>query len=175
MAYNAKKYWSARENPNSSPHIQHIERHIVPIFLSGVTSMLDFGVGTGRLFELYPGGSVVGMDFVDTYKDRAIKQAQRMNLNYFHCGYNPGEALPFENKYFDRAIASKVLLHIPHPEGIIAELARVAGKVLIIDTWNENQKAKHVFVHNYKKILNEYNISFYTRIDDHLTIIYEEK
>lgn len=44
-----------------------------------------------------------------------------------------GNALPYEDKQFDLAILITVLHHTPNPEEIIAEAARVAKRLVIIE------------------------------------------
>jgi SAM-dependent methyltransferase len=90
--------------------------------------ILDAGCGTGegasRLAELFPRAAVVGIDIVDAHLDLARSR-------YAHLG----DRLTFQHKSiygldmpdgsFDLTVCRHVIHSIPHPEQVLAELARV--------------------------------------------------
>ena len=93
--------------------------------------ILDAGCGTGegasRLAELFPQASVLGVDIVD----RSLELARSRYKNF-------GARLRFEHRSifdlqladrsFDLTVCRHVLHSIPHPERVIAELARVTRR-----------------------------------------------
>lgn len=177
MPYNPLKYWQRRKDPSKTKHLLDFEEKHIKSFLKGADSLLDFGVGTGRTFEVYPERlSVTGTDIVDRYVSQAVKNANKANLDYVHliCRELP---FPFGKNQFSHAIACKVLLHIPHPLEYLMNLARVAEEVLIIDTGAGHQKAQHVRVHDFEVLLDPefYQITSWNEQDDHLAITYRKK
>lgn len=90
--------------------------------------ILDAGCGTGevasRLAELFPRASVLGIDIVDKHLDLARSRYASLapRLTFEHQSV-------FELKAADRTfdlVACRHVIHsIPHPERVIAELARV--------------------------------------------------
>jgi SAM-dependent methyltransferase len=90
--------------------------------------ILDAGCGTGegasRLAELFPGANVLGVDIIDEH----LRLARARYANF-------GSRLVFEHqsvfelqlpdRRFDLTVCRHVLHSIPHPDRVMAELARV--------------------------------------------------
>jgi ubiquinone/menaquinone biosynthesis C-methylase UbiE len=90
--------------------------------------ILDAGCGTGegssRLAELFPRSHVVGVDIVDHHlelaRSRYAKIATRLKFEHrsiFELG--------FPDHSFDLTVCRHVTHSIPHPDRVLAELARV--------------------------------------------------
>jgi SAM-dependent methyltransferase len=96
--------------------------------LGGGLKILDAGCGTGegasRLAELFEDATVLGVDIVDPHLDLARRRYARF-----------GSRLRFEHQTifgldaadgaFDLTVCRHVLHSIPHPDRVMAELARV--------------------------------------------------
>lgn len=141
-------------------------------FLADAQSLLDFGVGTGRTFPAYPDIPVTGVDFVDTYQEFTTARAKEKRMDYNHVVWKNGNIMPFAAKQFSHAIVCKVLLHVKQPRGIIGELARIAERVLIIDTHAAAEKAQHVTVHNFAELLKNFTILNSETHNEHIIIEY---
>jgi ubiquinone/menaquinone biosynthesis C-methylase UbiE len=90
--------------------------------------ILDAGCGTGegssRLAELFPRAQVLGIDIIEAHlemaRERYAKLAPRLQFEYasiFELGLEDGR--------FDLTVCRHVMHSIPHPERVVAELARV--------------------------------------------------
>jgi ubiquinone/menaquinone biosynthesis C-methylase UbiE len=97
---------------------------------------LDAGTGAGALaFALAPlVREVVGVDRVPELLALARERATALeNVEFVEAD---AAHLPFEDGSFDLAATLRTLHHVPRPELIVAELARVTrtgGRVLVID------------------------------------------
>jgi ubiquinone/menaquinone biosynthesis C-methylase UbiE len=99
--------------------------------LSGDIRILDAGCGTGegasRLAEMFPRASVLGVDILDQSLERARAKHGRL-----------APRLRFENqsifelrepdRSFDLTVNRHVIHSIPHPDRVLAELARVTRR-----------------------------------------------
>jgi SAM-dependent methyltransferase len=96
--------------------------------LGGDIRILDAGCGpgeiTGRLAELYPSSSILGVDIVDAHLDMA-----RSRLAHFSSRVRFEHRSIFDlglpDCAFDLVACRHVLQAIPHPERVLAELVRV--------------------------------------------------
>jgi SAM-dependent methyltransferase len=102
--------------------------------LAGGERVLDAGCGTGALaLAVAPlVGEVVGVDAEEAFLVAAREAAPPS------CTFVVGDvaALPFDYGSFDIAGCLRVLHHVPRPELVVAELARVVrpgGTVLVAD------------------------------------------
>lgn len=129
--YNPQTYWQGRTDP--APRdlpgyaADYITRHI-----EDADTLLDFGIGDGRMLPLYEGKGVKGYDIVERLE----------GVEYL-------SALEGE---FDVAIASKVFLHVP-PADIgrtIVDLKAVADKIVVYDTIGPC-RAEHNFAHDFNQ------------------------
>ena len=99
--------------------------------LSGQLRILDAGCGTGegtsRLAELFDQATVLGVDIVDPHLELARQRYARFGsrLRFEHqtiFGLDAGDGT------FDLTVCRHVLHSIPHPDRVIAELARVTRR-----------------------------------------------
>lgn len=134
MSYDPQAYWAARKNPAPEPlpgyAADYITRHI-----EGAETILDFGIGEGRLLPLYGDRAVTGCDIV--FRDLPVP------MIYYPYGD------------FDAVIASKVLLHI-EPEQIewyLYQLAQCGEKVVVYDTVGPCGAA-HNFNHDFGSMVD---------------------
>lgn len=181
--YKSKKYWNERVEPNPYNNIFEPELTVVPSYVKGHKTLLDFGCGIGRLFELYKGMEVTGIDFSKLYEQRAKKHAFDLRLKYNHSIFDIHELgrLPFNNNEFECGVLSRVLLHAPNDEMelIVSEMARVCETVLVVNYEHNGQKlAPHVFGHDFEKTLDKLNletISIESKEDQQIVIKYKAK
>ena len=177
VGYDVLKYWNERENPNSNdPNQRNTKNHIE--FVKANTrkedKILDFGPGVGRILPAYnTNNEIIGYDISSNYKDRLIKAAKTLNLNFkLIVKEEKVTKFSFSEHYFDSSVSISVLLHQPPKqiENIMRELARVSKKVVIIshydtsipyDSIDDNyDKSKYCFNHDYKKLckVNDFKI-----------------
>lgn len=158
MTYNSKTYWANRDNPNRKDAKPNA---IESILREGVTgNVLDFGCGVGRTFELYENASdVIGLDFVDTYRQRAMENAVGMPWGFYHTIHDVHVSnLPWPDGTFETGVLCAVLLHAPPDEAkrIIEEMGRVCRKVCVVSYLDNGQKlADHVFAHDYNQLMRD--------------------
>lgn len=185
--YDAVKYWSGRAVPNqpgididTSKHIEFLKKHI-----GSCKSILDFGPGTGRLFEAYVGSSCVeGYDVADRHKSELIRISNELGIKFrFTLAKGVGN-MPYIDKQFDLSVAAEVLLHQKPGDirVIMSELVRVSNKAIVI-TWMEDGALDgrkifpHCFHYNYIDICNEcgWDMRDFTRYKRQIMFVYEEK
>jgi ubiquinone/menaquinone biosynthesis C-methylase UbiE len=93
--------------------------------------ILDAGCGTGeaalRLAELFPQARVIGVDIVDEHLELARSRYARLapRLSFEHQNIFELKA---EDRSFDLVVCRHVLQAIPHPDRVVAELARVTRR-----------------------------------------------
>jgi 2-polyprenyl-3-methyl-5-hydroxy-6-metoxy-1,4-benzoquinol methylase len=101
-------------------------------------SLLDVGCGEGvlvhRWAQRYPRARFVGIDLEAPDIQAGWAQHQAPNLEY---RVNKAERLPFADGEFEVATAIEVLEHVPEPEHTVAEMARVAGRHLLVSVPRE--------------------------------------
>ncbi|MCW2502996.1 MAG: Methyltransferase type 11 [Actinomycetia bacterium] len=101
-------------------------------------SILDVGCGEGVLSERWAeqlgDRPVVGIDLQDPKLEAEWERRRRPNLQF---RVMRAENLPFEAGQFDLATAIEVLEHVPDPEHTVAEMARVAGRHLLVSVPRE--------------------------------------
>src|SRR4029077_7355070 len=93
--------------------------------------ILDAGCGTGeaasRLAELFPRASVLGVDIIDAHLELARTRYARLAPRLRFERQSIFE-LNQADQSFDLVVCRHVLHSIPHPERVIAELARVTRR-----------------------------------------------
>jgi ubiquinone/menaquinone biosynthesis C-methylase UbiE len=112
-------------------NLDHIELIGRRLGLARVESVLDIGCGQGHWGRLLdtatsPRATTVGVDFEPEWIAEATRQAQAAGLA--SCSrYEQGsaEALTFEDASFDLVTCQTLLIHVPDPEAVIAEMFRV--------------------------------------------------
>ena len=102
-------------------------------------SLLDIGCGEGVLTEQWAArlgdGRVVGLDLEDEKLQAEWRRRPRANLEFRALDVTDG--LPYADREFDLVCATEVLEHVPAPERVVAEMARVAGRHLIVSVPHE--------------------------------------
>ena len=99
--------------------------------LAAPSSIVDVGCGEGVLTERWANrvsGRVVGIDLDDPKLRREWERRARGNLE-FVAGH--GDRLPFGDGEFEAATAMEVLEHVPDPEAVLSEMARVASRWIV--------------------------------------------
>jgi SAM-dependent methyltransferase len=120
---------------NLAAQAQAIWPQEVPLFrrytLPSEPRILDAGCGTGevasRLAELFPQARVLGVDIIDPHLQLARSRYQRLapRLTFEHQSVFELEA---PDETFDLTVCRHVIQAIPHPDRVIAELARVTRR-----------------------------------------------
>ena len=99
--------------------------------LAAPSSIVDVGCGEGVLTERWANrvsGRVVGIDLDDPKLRREWERRSHGNLE-FVAGH--GDRLPFGDGEFEAATAMEVLEHVPDPEAVLSEMARVASRWIV--------------------------------------------
>lgn len=101
-------------------------------------SVLDVGCGEGVLSEQWAerlgAARVVGVDLADPKLAAEWGQRSRANLEFRAMN---AEQLEFADDEFDLVAATEVLEHVPDPERVLAEMARVASGHLLVSVPHE--------------------------------------
>src|SRR5688500_18163617 len=88
--------------------------------------VLDLGCGLGRdiaqLSKITTQGSACGLDLSLDLLQRARANHSSPGLHYVQ---GAGDAMPFRSNTFDAVRFERVLMHVPHAERCLGELARV--------------------------------------------------
>lgn len=151
---NYKAFWTSRKVPSEgiSPELEkYIKKHI-----KGAKTVLDFGVGTGRLLPLFKGKKVYGYDIVD----RGVKGIEFIDKI-------DSIMVPF----IDVVVVSKVFLHIP-PEQLdntMWALLMISDKIIVYDT-HKKMTASHCFNHDFEKYGKMNDVQ---KIGDNLFFFYD--
>ncbi|HXO09918.1 MAG TPA: class I SAM-dependent methyltransferase [Solirubrobacteraceae bacterium] len=101
-------------------------------------SVLDVGCGEGVLSARWAAGldpgRVVGIDLEDPKLEAEWSGRGRANLEFRAMD---AERLLFADDEFDLVAATEVLEHVPDPEVVLGQMARVAGKNLLVSVPRE--------------------------------------
>lgn len=132
------KYGS--QNPVVRRLMAGFERSLEELFsVAAPASILDIGCGEGVLTEQWAArlgdGRVVGLDLEDPKLAAEWAGRQRENLEFRALDVTGG--LPFADGEFDLVCATEVLEHVPGPERVVAEMARVSCGWLIVSVPHE--------------------------------------
>jgi 2-polyprenyl-3-methyl-5-hydroxy-6-metoxy-1,4-benzoquinol methylase len=131
------KYGST--NPVVRRLMASFERTLDELFVTAdPRSLLDVGCGeavlTHKWAERLQPRRVVGIDLEDPAIQAEWAKRPAANLEY---RIMKAENLPFADDEFDAAAAIEVLEHVPDPEHTVAEMARVAGRHLLVSVPRE--------------------------------------
>jgi len=106
--------------------------------LAAPESVLDVGCGEGILSaewaERVGDRPVVGVDLDDPGLREEWAKRARPNLEFVAAD---ASALPFDAGAFDMATGIEVLEHVPDPDAVVAEMARVARRRLLVSVPRE--------------------------------------
>ena len=124
---------AARQDARAAELAERVAGFVLP---RGDERALDVGTGAGALaLALAPlVREVVGVDRVPELLELARERARGLANVTFVEG--DAESLPFEDASFDLVGTLRTLHHVPRPELVIAELARVTrpgGLILVVD------------------------------------------
>lgn len=138
------QYWRSRakrDAPNAGQALRLVPVHLSYLArnLRGCSSILDYGLGDGRLFAAYRHAQyVVGYDVTDHWRETLVDKAQAAGLRFEFILADEVGPLPFSDQEFAAAVATEVLHH-QEPDDIaliMSELTRVARKAVAI-VWYE--------------------------------------
>jgi 2-polyprenyl-3-methyl-5-hydroxy-6-metoxy-1,4-benzoquinol methylase len=100
-------------------------------------SIVDVGCGEGVFTERWAqttGGRVVGVDLDDPKLASEWARRSRPNLEFRAA---VGHELPYADGEFELAAAMEVLEHVPNAEAVLAEMARVASRWVLVSVPRE--------------------------------------
>jgi len=171
--YNEREYWNNRlsnhgaVNTSIVDSVDDLERQLLIKYIKFEDYILDYGVGGGRLFEVYNNLNlkVQGWDIADFSELINKKRELYNNFDYFH--YVSFEENIWDMNYpsenFNIVISLSVLPHIK-PENIqktIDYLIQI-GNILIFSGYDAEplpiNEDSYMFLHNYRELLKNYNI-----------------
>jgi SAM-dependent methyltransferase len=103
------------------------------------SSILDIGCGEGVLTERWAvrlgDGRVVGVDLADPKLAVHWRRRRRANLEFRELDVTAG--LPYADGEFELVCATEVLEHVPGVDPVVAEMARVAARHLLVSVPHE--------------------------------------
>ncbi len=97
--------------------------------------ILDVGTGTGRAAFILAraGANVTGVDASEQMLATARERAEQQGLTTISFQRGDAHALEFGARNFDTVVSFRVLMHTPQWERCVAELCRVADRLVIVD------------------------------------------
>jgi ubiquinone/menaquinone biosynthesis C-methylase UbiE len=104
--------------------------------------LLEAGCGSGVLCRqmarfVAPEGTITGIDISGEMIAAARANAKNEGLDgVLNFEISSGEQMPYPEGYFDAAFAARLLLHVPEPARVAAEMVRVirpGGRVALMD------------------------------------------
>ena len=115
-----------------------LDEYLGDVALTAGSRVLEIGCGTGavvrRIAELFDGAEVIGIDPSPVFVEQARRLARGVGRVSFIVG--DGRELPFEDGAFDAVVCHTSLCHIPGPERVLEEAARVSrpdGQLAVFD------------------------------------------
>jgi phosphatidylethanolamine/phosphatidyl-N-methylethanolamine N-methyltransferase len=121
-----KKY-SSLYDTIYGPSLDHGRRQLIRAMRAVPgDSILEIGVGTGRLLPMYPEGvSVVGIDLSEDMLAAARRRAKRLRLAHVELHIMDAERTTFPDGNFDHVVVSHVYSVTRDPHQLIREARRV--------------------------------------------------
>jgi phosphatidylethanolamine/phosphatidyl-N-methylethanolamine N-methyltransferase len=121
-----KKY-SSLYDTIYGPSLDHGRRQLIRAMRAVPgDSILEIGVGTGRLLPMYPEGvSVVGIDLSQDMLAAARRRAKRLRLAHVELHIMDAERTTFPDGNFDHVVVSHVYSVTRDPHQLIREARRV--------------------------------------------------
>ena len=117
--------------------IAHTQARVLANMVGRIANreMLDVGTGTGRAaFILALGGAkVTAVDASEEMLAIARKRAAEQLLTTIKFQRGDAHALDFADRSFDAVVSFRMLMHTPEWKRCVAELCRVAERLVIID------------------------------------------
>ncbi|HUA03090.1 MAG TPA: class I SAM-dependent methyltransferase [Solirubrobacteraceae bacterium] len=134
------KYGST--NPVVRRLMSGFEGALAELFMRAIPeSVLDVGCGEGvltyRWAQRLGEKPVLGIDLEDPKLEAEWSLRPRPNLEFRALSAGELQDLPFGDSSFDLAAAIEVLEHVPDPERTVAEMARIAGRHLLVSVPRE--------------------------------------
>jgi SAM-dependent methyltransferase len=164
---NPDRYWNERGGDlylQSLGPIHRMAEQTQRLFLRSVlersltaTSLLDFGFGTGRFFDLWASiPNVFGLERSGPQMDVAKTLPFKYNLMLANGSHRA--VLPYEDEQFDVIVASEVLNHIPQSEigeviGEFRRCLRPRGALALILAPPDHDFQFHSFNHDFRNVL----------------------
>lgn len=136
-----RSYYEATADSYDTSHAENehvVALHLLAAYISirGIGSVLDVGAGTGRAMRFlktrFPHLLVKGIEPVDALRRRG--HIQGIPEDDLIAG--EGETLPFSDHSFDLVCELAVLHHVRRPAALVAEINRVASKMIAISDCN---------------------------------------
>lgn len=162
IEYNEIEYWNKRRHPNSEINARLSEEEFYIINKYAYGNILEYGCGIGRCFPAYTKtASVTGIDISAIYRERAVKEADKYELNFTHQVIDSSVDFIFDNNTFDTAFAIKVLQHVKpeYVKEVLDKLTNVASIVVMYNGVFGDDLAPHCFSHDYETIIENLGLN----------------
>lgn len=136
-----RKYYEATAGAYDESHAERehwVALHLLAAFIemAGIRSVLDVGAGTGRAMRFlksrFPGLVIKGVEPVEALRRRGYAQG----IAESDLIDGDGSALPFADRSFDLVCEFAVLHHVRQPDRVVAEMNRVASRMIAISDSN---------------------------------------
>jgi ubiquinone/menaquinone biosynthesis C-methylase UbiE len=142
---------AAKQDANAAVLAERVRAFVLP---AGDERVLDAGTGAGALaLALAPlVREVVGIDPVPELL--ALGRERAATLGNVELVEGDATALPFADESFDLTATLRTLHHVPHPERVIAELARVTrrgGRMLVVDQLGPSDPLEAIAVDRFER------------------------
>ncbi len=166
--YVPEDYWNKRRMPNSTKNdiVNTSHRRFLQPHLESRQSLIELGPGDGRLFQLYSGKRVSTLDLTRQHEETLNQKADTYGFQLSQYWYTrPQDPFPFDDKQFELAVASQVLIHVPFSliRHTLSELLRISGRVVLVsglsERWPKTQAdalpGTYCFTHDYEQLLGD--------------------
>jgi SAM-dependent methyltransferase len=136
-----RAYYGATAQAYDAAHVERehvVALHLLAAYieLNGIRSVLDVGAGTGRAMRFlrgrFPDLAIKGVEPVEALR----RQGHAQGIAETDLVAGDGAALPFGDGSFDLVCEFAVLHHVPDPSIVVAEMSRVAARMIAISDCN---------------------------------------